>query len=101
MNAVRAAALSGTLGDLQVGTRTVEGEVVGHTLPGTDRFVGSCAPSKRGKEYIFAEAPTFDERGEDIGRYPHMGKDTETYMADAESEYGYSTQIDGEVVAMD
>ena len=107
MRAVRVAALEGALGDLPVETRPRDGENVGDTVPGSDRFIGCWAPWwRRGEEYIFMDAYLVGEQEEtDLARYPHEGEDTETYMLDTdtetEAEEVQSVGSTGEDVLMD
>ena len=89
MKVVRVAALEGTLGDLPVETRPMEGEEVGHTVPGTDRFIGYWAPWRRGDEYIFMDAHLLGEQEQEeveFFRYPHEGEDTDAFMMDTDTE---------------
>ena len=88
MRVVRVAALEGALGDLPVETRPRDGENVGFTAPGSDRFIGCWALWwKRGEEYIFMDAHLVGEQEEaNLARYPHEGEDTDTYMLDTDTE---------------
>ena len=84
---VRVAALMGTLGDLPVEIRPKEGEDVGFTAPGTDRFIGCWAPWRRGEEYIFMDAHLVGAQEEmNLVRYLHEGEDTDTHMLDTDAE---------------
>ena len=102
MTVVRVAAIKGTLGDLPVETRPIEGESVGHTVPSTDRFIGCWAPWKRGDEYIFMDTHLIGEQDKvDIGRYPHEGEDTDTYLMDTDTETEGMEESDEHAVAED
>ena len=86
MNAVRRAALQGTLGDLPVSSRPFSDEEVGETVPETDEFIDNWAPWSGGNDYSFMEGVMFDDQEEEIARYPHMGEDTDEFMEDTVSE---------------
>ena len=106
MQVVRVAALMGTLGDLPAETRPIEGEDVGITVPGTDRFIGCWAPWRRGDEYVFMDAHLVGGQEEvKLVRYPHEGEDTDTFMldtdTDSEAEETQSVRSAGEDVLME
>ena len=102
INVVRTAASSDTRGDLPVETRPIAGEEVGYTVPGADRFIGSWAPWRRGKEYIFMEAYLIGKQESQVlARYLHEGEETEAFIKNAESEEEVSTRTQGEDVLME
>ena len=102
MQVVRVAALMGALGDLPVETRPREGEEVGITVPGTDRFIGYWAPWWREDEYIFMEAHLVGEQEEvDLVRYPHEGEDTDECMLDTDTESEAGETLEEELMDED
>ena len=86
MNAVRRAALQGTLGDLPMSTRPYIGEDGGDAAPETDEFIDNWAPRNGGMDYSFMGGVMFDDQEAELARYPHLGEDADDFMEDTLSE---------------
>ena len=79
LEVVRAAVVSGALGELPISTRAPEHERVGVTIPGTDRYIGWWAPQ------VVNDGPIFPVNmitvpGGVLCRYPHEDEHTEEYF---------------------